>query len=223
MRIAAVAERGRDTLVGLRDGGDLIVWDTGAGTRVRQPDPARGLASGRRLAVVERCAQEDVEIVCTIPGGFCTVSYALAHALELRFLPFERDTPLRLIEGHLDALAAAAWPQLPTEWLAAPAEAAASDGQPGAGEEAPTATAARAAIGRLRRVEGQARGVQRLIAEGRDYDQILTQLAAMRAAIQAVATSLLVERLTACLGGAGDDPDRARAIEAAKRAFRHFD
>lgn len=223
MRIAAVADAGHDTLVGLPDGGDLIVWDTDTGTRVRHPDPVRGLVGSRRLAVVERCVQEGVEIVCAIPGGFCTVSHALAQALELRFLPCERDTPLHFIEGHLDALAVAAWPQLPVEWLAAPAGVAASTERWEGGENVPATVAARAAINRLRRVEGQARGVQRLIAEGRDYDRILTQLAAMRAAVQAIATTMLVDRLAACLNGAADDPDRARAIEAAKRAFRQLD
>lgn len=46
-------------------------------------------------------------------------------------------------------------------------------------------------IARMRRIEGQARGVQRMIREGCDCEKIVIQLAAMKAAINKVAVSLV--------------------------------
>ena len=44
---------------------------------------------------------------------------------------------------------------------------------------------------RLRRIEGQVRGVQRMIDENRDCREILQQLAAVRSAIQQTSLTLL--------------------------------
>ena len=41
-------------------------------------------------------------------------------------------------------------------------------------------------IERMRKIEGQARGIQKMMEEGRECDEILNQLAAMRAAINKV-------------------------------------
>lgn len=41
-------------------------------------------------------------------------------------------------------------------------------------------------IRRMKRVEGQARGIQRMLEEGEECEQILIQLAAMKAAIHRV-------------------------------------
>ncbi|HHV78254.1 MAG TPA: metal-sensitive transcriptional regulator [Firmicutes bacterium] len=46
-------------------------------------------------------------------------------------------------------------------------------------------------IARMRRIEGQARGVQRMIKEGCDCEKIMIQLAAMKAAINKAAVSLV--------------------------------
>ena len=46
-------------------------------------------------------------------------------------------------------------------------------------------------IRRLRRIEGQVRGVQKMIAEGRDCESIITQLAAVRAAIESVGAMVI--------------------------------
>jgi len=66
------------------------------------------------------------------------------------------------------------------------------------------------ALKRLRRIEGQVRGVQRMIEENRDCHEILHQLTAIRAA--AYQTSLLVARNFAaeCLR----NPDGTRSAEA---------
>jgi DNA-binding FrmR family transcriptional regulator len=44
---------------------------------------------------------------------------------------------------------------------------------------------------RLRRIEGQVRGVQKMIADGRDCENIITQLAAVRAAIESVGAMVI--------------------------------
>jgi DNA-binding FrmR family transcriptional regulator len=45
-------------------------------------------------------------------------------------------------------------------------------------------------VTRLVRVEGQVRGVQRMLSEGRDCQDIVTQLAAIRAAVTSVSVAL---------------------------------
>ena len=49
---------------------------------------------------------------------------------------------------------------------------------------------------RLRRVEGQVRALQQLAAAGTDIDELLTQLAAARGGLQAVAVAALAADLT---------------------------
>jgi len=56
---------------------------------------------------------------------------------------------------------------------------------------------------RLKRVEGQIRGVQKMIEEGRECESVITQLAAARSAIEGV-TGLVLENCTrSCFGVAG--------------------
>lgn len=78
--------------------------------------------------------------------------------------------------------------------------------------------AVKAIMDRLRRIEGQARGIQRMVEEGRPCREIITQLTALRNAVNKVATTVIVENLEACLlDGNGTDP--RLALEEAKRLF----
>jgi CsoR family transcriptional regulator, copper-sensing transcriptional repressor len=52
---------------------------------------------------------------------------------------------------------------------------------------------------RLRRIEGQARGLQRMVEEEQYCIDILTQVSAMTKALQAVSLSLLDEHLGHCV------------------------
>ena len=52
---------------------------------------------------------------------------------------------------------------------------------------------------RLRRVEGQIRGLQRMVAEEQYCIDILTQISAATKALQAVSLSLLDEHLSHCV------------------------
>jgi DNA-binding FrmR family transcriptional regulator len=66
---------------------------------------------------------------------------------------------------------------------------------------------------RLRRIEGQARGLQRMVEEEQYCIDILTQVSAMTKALQAVSLSLLEEHLGHCVLEAA----RAGGPEAAEK------
>jgi DNA-binding FrmR family transcriptional regulator len=52
---------------------------------------------------------------------------------------------------------------------------------------------------RLKRIEGQARGIQRMLEEERDCQEVLNQIAAMRAATHALGMQLLEEFVLHCM------------------------
>ena len=54
-------------------------------------------------------------------------------------------------------------------------------------------------VQRLRRIEGQVRGVQSMLEDERDCREILQQLAAVHSAVQATSRIFLQEYATACL------------------------
>ncbi len=54
-------------------------------------------------------------------------------------------------------------------------------------------------IQRLRRVEGQIRGVESMLDEERDCQEILQQLSAIRSAVQSASRIFLQEYATTCL------------------------
>lgn len=79
---------------------------------------------------------------------------------------------------------------------------------------------------RLRRIEGQARGLQRMVDEEQYCIDILTQVAAMTKALQAVSLGLLEEHMNHCVvdaARAGEAEGRekvAEALEAITRLVR---
>jgi CsoR family transcriptional regulator, copper-sensing transcriptional repressor len=64
---------------------------------------------------------------------------------------------------------------------------------------------------RLARVEGQVRGISRMIEDNRYCIDILTQLGAVSTALEAVAFKVLEEHVQHCVAGAlaSGDPDAA--------------
>jgi CsoR family transcriptional regulator, copper-sensing transcriptional repressor len=62
---------------------------------------------------------------------------------------------------------------------------------------------------RLRRAEGQVRGVQRMLDDNRPCEEIVTQLLAARSALDQIMRELLTERVTECV--ATLPPHEARA------------
>ena len=54
---------------------------------------------------------------------------------------------------------------------------------------------------RLKRVEGQIRGIQKMIESGRECESIITQLAAVRSAVDGVAGLILRNYMKICFEG----------------------
>ena len=77
---------------------------------------------------------------------------------------------------------------------------------------------------RLRRIEGQVRGLQRLVDEDTYCIDVLTQISAVTKALKSVAVGLLEEHVRHCVrDAAADDPQRADAmIEDAVRAIERL-
>jgi DNA-binding FrmR family transcriptional regulator len=65
-------------------------------------------------------------------------------------------------------------------------------------------------LNRLARVEGQVRGVARMVDEGRYCIDVLTQIAAIQAALEKIALGLVDSHVRVCMragGAAPSDPD----------------
>jgi len=58
----------------------------------------------------------------------------------------------------------------------------------------------------LRRIEGQTRGVQRMIEDGRPCDQVVRQISAIRGAVDRLNHRLVADNLLACLKDASLRP-----------------
>ncbi|CAM3565113.1 metal-sensitive transcriptional regulator [Tsukamurella ocularis] len=78
---------------------------------------------------------------------------------------------------------------------------------------------------RLRRIEGQARGLQRMVEEEKYCIDILTQVSAMTKALQAVGLGLLEDHMSHCVVNAarsGDDAETAAKLKEATDAIARF-
>jgi len=77
-------------------------------------------------------------------------------------------------------------------------------------------------VDRLKRMEGQARGIQRMIEEGRDCRQVLHQVTALKAAAHSLSAEMLEQFALYCLAQPDDfeSPDKAIAemVAAVMRA-----
>ncbi len=76
---------------------------------------------------------------------------------------------------------------------------------------------------RLRRIEGQARGLQRMVEEEKYCIDILTQVSAATSALQSFALSLLEEHLSHCVAEAtlqGGPEAQAKVKEASDAIAR---
>ncbi len=67
-------------------------------------------------------------------------------------------------------------------------------------------------LGRLRRIEGQVRGVQSMVTDERDCGEVLQQLAAIQSAVRSASMAFVEEYARHCLLEPGSD-DRARREE----------
>ena len=64
---------------------------------------------------------------------------------------------------------------------------------------------------RLRRIEGQVRGIERMVEDDRYCIDVLTQISAVQAALDKVALGLLDDHARHCLLGDGEGPQGADA------------
>jgi CsoR family transcriptional regulator, copper-sensing transcriptional repressor len=74
---------------------------------------------------------------------------------------------------------------------------------------------------RLRRIEGQARGLQRMVEEEKYCIDILTQVSAMTKALQSVALGLLEEHMSHCVvqAAAAGGPEAQQKVKEASEAI----
>ena len=73
-----------------------------------------------------------------------------------------------------------------------------------------------ALIKRLHRIEGQVRGIERMLTEDRYCIDIITQIAAVQTAIDAVAFKILDEHVNHCVAGALASGDQQLAAEKSR-------
>jgi DNA-binding FrmR family transcriptional regulator len=80
-----------------------------------------------------------------------------------------------------------------------------------------------AVLKRLRRIEGQVRGIERMVEENRYCIDVVTQVTAIQAALDKVALELLSDHAAHCVAGAEGDTQAERTEElmaAVKRLLR---
>jgi DNA-binding FrmR family transcriptional regulator len=75
---------------------------------------------------------------------------------------------------------------------------------------------------RINRIEGQVRGIGRMIVEDRYCIDVLTQVSAVQAALDALALQLLEHHLHGCVQHAVKSGDGDRAIDEALSVIRKF-
>jgi DNA-binding FrmR family transcriptional regulator len=73
-----------------------------------------------------------------------------------------------------------------------------------------------ALVRRLHRIEGQVRGVERMIEEDRYCIDVLTQIAAVSTALDSLAFRILDDHVNHCVAGALASGDPAQAEEKSK-------
>ena len=82
-----------------------------------------------------------------------------------------------------------------------------------------------ALVKRLHRIEGQVRGIEKMVEDDRYCIDILTQIAAVSTAIESLALEVLDDHVKHCVAGAlasGDAVDADRKIEELLAAVRRF-
>lgn len=79
-----------------------------------------------------------------------------------------------------------------------------------------------AVVRRLKRAEGHVAAVRRMVEEGRDCPDILIQLAAVRAALDATAKIVLADHVQSCLHDAQQNGDTEAAWGDLSKALESF-
>jgi CsoR family transcriptional regulator, copper-sensing transcriptional repressor len=80
-------------------------------------------------------------------------------------------------------------------------------------------------VKRLHRIEGQVRGIERMVEDNRYCIDILTQIAAVNTALESLAFKILDEHVRHCVAGAltsGDEADAVAKTEELLQAVQRF-
>jgi CsoR family transcriptional regulator, copper-sensing transcriptional repressor len=75
---------------------------------------------------------------------------------------------------------------------------------------------------RLRRIEGQVRGIARMLDEGRTCEDVVTQLMAVRSSIDTVGAAVLDQHLCSCIDPSGDPETQVNSLRDAMRLWWRF-
>ena len=82
-----------------------------------------------------------------------------------------------------------------------------------------------ALVRRLHRIEGQVRGIERMVEDDRYCIDLLTQIAAVNTALESLAFRILDEHVRHCVAGAlqsGDEADATVKTEELLEAVQRF-
>ena len=75
-------------------------------------------------------------------------------------------------------------------------------------------------ITRLKRSEGQLRGIQKMMEEERDCIEIITQLTAVRSSVDRIIELMITENLTTCINDPLEDPQAQK--ERLEKAVKYL-
>lgn len=76
---------------------------------------------------------------------------------------------------------------------------------------------------RLRRIEGQVQGIQRMLDSGRECEEVLTQIMAVRSSLDAVGIMLMERHIERCvLEGLPKDSPVTREVSEALKSWARF-
>ena len=75
-------------------------------------------------------------------------------------------------------------------------------------------------ITRLKRSEGQLRGIQKMMEEERDCVDIITQLTAVRSSVNRIIELMITENLTSCINDPLEDPQAQK--ERLEKAVKYL-
>jgi DNA-binding FrmR family transcriptional regulator len=82
-----------------------------------------------------------------------------------------------------------------------------------------TGEAERAIYNRLSRLEGQVRGVKKMLAEHKSCDDMLVQISALKQAVNGIATELLQAHMETCVLGRVEAGEGQRALASLRNAL----
>lgn len=77
----------------------------------------------------------------------------------------------------------------------------------------------RTAVNRLRRAQGQIAGIIRMIEDGRDCEDVVTQLAAASRALDRAGFTIIATGLQQCATGDGTDAERDATRQRLEKLF----